>query len=216
MATMIGVLLTDASISSDMLNNALKSAVSKSFNRISVDGDTSVCDMVLLLANGEASNPTIIDANCDYEVFEKALEKVSVALSKMLAKDGEGATKLVEIQVINASDKKSAHLIANSIAKSPLVKTALFGQDANWGRIITAAGYSDATFNPDSVDILIGDLLVCKDGMGLSFDEEKAINILKQKEVLITVDLKMGDSKETMWTCDFSYDYVKINGSYRT
>ena len=216
MATMIGVLLTDASISSDMLNNALKSAVSKSFNRISVDGDTSVCDMVLLLANGEASNPTIIDANCDYEVFEKALEKVSVALSKMLAKDGEGATKLVEIQVINASDKKSAHLIANSIAKSPFVKTALFGQDANWGRIITAAGYSDATFNPDSVDILIGDLLVCKDGMGLSFDEEKAINILKQKEVLITVDLKMGDSKETMWTCDFSYDYVKINGSYRT
>lgn len=216
MATMIGVLLTDASISSQMLNHALKSVVDKSFNRISIDGDTSVCDMVLLLANGEASNPTIVDDNSDYKIFEKALEDISIALSKMLAKDGEGATKLVEIQVINAPDKESAHLIANSIAKSPLVKTALFGQDANWGRILTAAGYSGATFNPDSVDILIGDLLVCKDGVGLSFVEEKALCILKQQEILITLDLKMGDFEDTMWTCDFSYDYVKINGSYRT
>jgi glutamate N-acetyltransferase/amino-acid N-acetyltransferase len=189
---MIGVLLTDASISSQMLNHALKSVVDKSFNRISIDGDTSVCDMVLLLANGEASNPTIVDDNSDYKIFEKALEDISIALSKMLVKDGEGATKLVEIQVINAPDKESAHLIANSIAKSPLVKTALFGQDANWGRILTAAGYSGATFNPDSVDILIGDLLVCKDGVGLSFVEEKALCILKQQEILITLDLKMG------------------------
>lgn len=216
MATMIGVLLTDASISKEMLQNALITVVNKSFNRISVDGDTSVCDMVIVLANGEADNEKITQQNHDYEAFLSALEKAAVTLSKMLVKDGEGATKLVEIYVTNAPDKETAHKIANSIAKSPLVKTAMFGQDANWGRILTAAGYSGAEFNPDLVDIFIGDLQVCKNGAGLNFSEEKALDILKKDEIKITLDLKMGDAEDTMWTCDFSYDYVKINGSYRT
>lgn len=216
MATMISVLLTDASISKEMLQNALKKVVNKSFNRISVDGDTSVCDMVIILANGEAANEKITQENDDYEAFVHALEKAAISLSKMLVRDGEGATKLVEIHIKNAPDNETAHKISNSIAKSPLVKTAIFGQDANWGRILTAAGYSGAEFNPDLVDIQIGDLLVCKNGVGLGFDEEKALEILKKDEIKITVDLKSGHAEDTMWTCDFSYDYVKINGSYRT
>jgi len=216
MATMIGVLLTDAAISGALLQDALNTVVNKSFNRVSIDGDTSVCDKVLLLANGAAGNPEITEKNSDYDTFIDALQKVAVSLSKMLAKDGEGATKLVEVRVKNAPDAETAHTIANSICKSPLVKTALFGQDANWGRILTAAGYSGAIFNPDIVDVWIGDILMCSNGTGLLFDEAKALEILKQNEILITVDLKMGSAEDTMWTCDFSYDYVKINGSYRT
>ncbi|AGC69166.1 arginine biosynthesis bifunctional protein ArgJ [Thermoclostridium stercorarium subsp. stercorarium DSM 8532] len=216
MATMIGVFLTDAAISKEMLQKALTEAVNKSFNRISVDGDTSVCDMVVILANGMAENEEISCENNDYATFVNALEKAAVMLSKMLVKDGEGATKLIEIRVVNAPDCETAHKITSSIAKSPLVKTAMFGQDANWGRILTAAGYSGADFNPDLVDILIGDLLVCQNGVGLNFDEEKALEILKKDEIKITVDLKIGSSEDTMWTCDFSYDYVRINGSYRT
>ncbi len=216
MATMIGVLLTDAAISKELLQKALSATVDKSFNRVSVDGDTSVCDKVLLLANGFAGNPEITCENSDYSAFVEGLEYVSATLSKMLAKDGEGATKLVEVKVKHAPDSESAHTIANAISKSPLVKTALFGQDANWGRILTAAGYSGADFNPDTVDVWIGDLLMCENGTGLRFDEEKALSILKKNEILITVDLKAGNVEDTMWTCDFSYDYVKINGSYRT
>jgi len=216
MATMIGVFLTDAAISSEMLQKAITETVNRSFNRISVDGDTSVCDMVIILANGEAGNEKITKVCDDYNTFADVFGKAAVTLSKMLVKDGEGATKLIEIHVKNAPDNETAHKISSSIAKSPLVKTAMFGQDANWGRIITAAGYSGAEFNPDSVDILIGDLLVCKDGIGLNFDEDKALEILKKDEIRITVDLKMGDAEDTMWTCDFSYDYLKINGSYRT
>lgn len=216
MATMIGVLLTDAAISGALLQKALNIVVNKSFNRVSIDGDTSVCDKVLLLANSAAANSEITEENSDYNTFINALEKVSVSLSKMLAKDGEGATKLVEVRIKNAPDAQTAHTIANSICKSPLVKTALFGQDANWGRILTAAGYSGASFNPDIVDVWIGDILMCSNGTGLIFDEAKALEILKHNEILITVDLKMGSYEDTMWTCDFSYDYVKINGSYRT
>ena len=171
MATMIGVFLTDAFISQEMLQKALERAVNKSFNRISVDGDTSVCDMVIVLANGNAANEKITRENDDFETFAEALEKVSVTLSKMLARDGEGATKLIEIHVKNALDNETAHKITNSIAKSPLVKTAVFGHDANWGRILTAAGYSGAEFDPDLIDIFIGDLQVCKNGVGLSFDD---------------------------------------------
>ena len=216
MATMIGDFLTDAFISQEMLQKALERAVNKSFNRISVDGDTSVCDMVIVLANGNAANEKITRENDDFETFAEALEKVSVTLSKMLASDGEGATKLIEIHVKNALDNETAHKITNSIAKSPLVKTAVFGHDANWGRILTAAGYSGAEFDPDLIDIFIGDLQVCKNGVGLSFDENKALEILKKDEVKITVDLKMGSSEDIMWTCDFSFDYVKINSAYRT
>jgi len=216
MATMIGVLLTDAAISRALLQKALNIVVNKSFNRVSIDGDTSVCDKVLLLANSAAENSEITEESRDYNAFINALEKVAVSLSKMLAKDGEGATKLVEVMVKNAPDAETAHTIANSICKSPLVKTALFGQDANWGRILTAAGYSGAIFNPDIVDVWIGDILMCSNGTGLLFDEAKALEILKRNEIQITVDLKMGSFEDTMWTCDFSYDYVKINGSYRT
>jgi glutamate N-acetyltransferase/amino-acid N-acetyltransferase len=216
MATMISVLLTDAAISKDLLQKALSGTVDKSFNRISIDGDTSVCDKVLLLANGLAGNPEITSEGSDYTVFTQALECVSIALSKMLAKDGEGATKLVEVKVKNAADAENAHLITNAVCKSPLVKTMIFGQDANWGRILTAAGYSGADFNPDIVDVWFDDLLMCRNGTALEFDEEKALSILKKNEILITLDLKAGNAEDTMWTCDFSYDYVKINGSYRT
>lgn len=216
MATMIGVILTDASISKNLLQKALSSIVDKSFNRISVDGETSVCDKVLLLANGLAENTEIITEGSDYCAFVAGLEHVAVTLSKMLVKDGEGATKLVEIVVKNAADLENAHLIACAISKSPLVKTALFGEDANWGRILTAAGYSGAVFDPDLVDIWIGDMLMCKNGAALPFDEDKALSTLKKNEITITVDLKTGNAEDTMWTCDFSYDYIKINGSYRT
>lgn len=216
MATMIGVLLTDANISKELLQKALSTVVNKSFNRVSIDGDTSVCDKVLLLANGQAKNPEITAEGSDFSEFLKGLEEVSVALSKMLAKDGEGATKLVEVRVKQAPDAETAHLITNAVCKSPLVKTMLFGEDANWGRILTAAGYSGARFNPDIADIWIGDLLMYENGIGLRFDEEKALSILKKNEIVITIDLKAGNAEDRMWTCDFSYDYVKINGSYRT
>jgi glutamate N-acetyltransferase/amino-acid N-acetyltransferase len=216
MATMISVLTTDADISQEFLNKALKSVADRSFNRVSVDGDTSVCDKVLILANGFAGNTRIASEGPAYDAFVNALHDVSVTLSKMLAKDGEGATKLIEIRAEHCSDKEAAHLILNAVAKSPLVKTALFGQDANWGRIFTAAGYSGAQFNPENVDIYLGDLLVCKNGVALPFDEDLALKILKENEIVITIDLKTGEINDRIWTCDLSLDYVKINGSYRS
>ncbi|NLM74856.1 MAG: bifunctional glutamate N-acetyltransferase/amino-acid acetyltransferase ArgJ [Clostridiaceae bacterium] len=216
MATMISVLTTDAGISVELLQRALRTVADKSFNRISVDGDTSVCDKVLILANGMAGNTPITWEGTEYSIFVNALLEVSVALSKMLARDGEGATKLIEIRVENCSDKKNAHLILNAVAKSPLVKTAVFGKDANWGRIFTAAGYSGAVFDPNKTDIYLGDILVCKNGTAYPFDEEKALEILNRDEVTIVIDLKDGKVCDRMWTCDLTYDYIKINGSYRT
>jgi len=216
MATMIGIITTDADISKTFLQRALRDCVKRSFNRISVDGDTSVCDMVLILANGQAENDSIIIDDASYAEFKKALDFVCSYLSKLIAKDGEGATKLVEIEAKGASSEEDAYKIVCSVAKSPLVKTAIFGEDANWGRIITAAGYSGANFDPTKVDIYLGDLLVCKDGCGLPFDEEQAKNILKKEEIKITIDLNLNNFSDRMWTCDFSYDYIKINGSYRS
>lgn len=216
MATMISLITTDAAISGEMLDKALRSVADKSFNRISVDGDTSVCDQLVIMANGQAENALISLENSDYEAFVSALLEVSVSLSKMLAKDGEGATKLIEIRAEGCEDIESAHLILNAIAKSPLVKTAFFGQDANWGRIFTAAGYSGVNFNPDLVDIYLGDLIVCKNGTGLRFDEEMASEILKKDEIIVTLDFKSGTINDKIWTCDLSFDYVKINGSYRS
>lgn len=216
MATMISLITTDAAISQEMLEKALKAAADKSFNRISVDGDTSVCDQLVIIANGQGGNTPINSEDSDYEIFLSALLEVSINLSKMLAKDGEGATKLIEIRAEHCEDPESAHLILNAIAKSPLVKTAFFGQDANWGRIFTAAGYSGVCFDPNSVDIFIGGLMVCKNGIGLIFDEEKASDILKMDEIIVTIDFKSGQVNDRIWTCDFSYDYVKINGSYRS
>jgi len=216
MATMISVITTDVAISAELLDQALKSAANMSFNRISVDGDTSVCDKVLILANGMAGNPIISEEGEAFQKFMTALKTVSVGLSKMLAKDGEGATKLLQFQILGAQDQETAHQVLNSICKSPLVKTAFFGEDANWGRILTAAGYSGAMFNPDAVDIFLGTVQVCKNGCGLPFDEQEALHILKEKEIVITINLNSGTYEDMMWTCDFSYDYVKINGSYRT
>jgi len=216
MATMIGVITTDANISRGLLNKALTEVVKHTFNRVSVDGDTSVCDMVIIMANGLADNPAIITENGDYEKFKKSLNHVCTELARMIARDGEGATKLVEIIAEGAATEEDAYKIVSTVAKSPLVKTALFGEDANWGRILTAAGYSGATFNPEKTDIYIGDLLVCKNGAAVKFDEKKAKGILKEKEIDITIRLNEGKYSDKIWTCDFSYDYVKINGSYRT
>ncbi|MDP4180073.1 MAG: bifunctional glutamate N-acetyltransferase/amino-acid acetyltransferase ArgJ [Bacillota bacterium] len=216
MATMIGVITTDANISRGLLDKALKEVVKKSFNRVSVDGDTSVCDMVVAFANGEANNSGIVKDNLEFETFKQGLEYVCTYLAREIAKDGEGATKLVEITVNGASCEEDAYNAVCSVAKSPLVKTAIFGEDANWGRILTAVGYSGADFDPNLVDITLGNLLVCRNGCAIDFDEAAAKKILKEKEIKIVINLKKGQFSDRMWTCDFSYDYVKINGSYRT
>ncbi|MHB1483038.1 MAG: bifunctional glutamate N-acetyltransferase/amino-acid acetyltransferase ArgJ [Saccharofermentanales bacterium] len=217
MATMISIITTDCAISRDMLQKALSSVTDKSYNRVSVDGDTSVCDMVIILANGLAGNKTIISENSDdYKIFAEALEAGCVKLAKLIAADGEGATKLIEIQVKNARSAADALKILNAVAKSPLVKTAMFGEDANWGRIFTAIGYSGVSFDPDLCDIYFGDLQVCSKGAALLFDESLAKEILAQKEIHIIIDLNDGDVNDRFWTCDFTYDYVKINGSYRS
>lgn len=216
MATMIAIITTDINIKRELLNLALIESVNKSFNRISVDGDTSVCDMVIILSNKMAKNTIINKKDENYNTFLSHLTKICIEQSKMIVKDGEGATKMIELIVNNAQDADSAHKILNAVSTSPLFKTAMFGEDANWGRILTAIGYSNGSFNPDKVDIFIGDLCVCKNGKGQNFDEKKAKNILSKEEILIVIDLKDGLFKDKMWTCDFSYDYVKINGSYRT
>jgi len=216
MATMIGVITTDASISRKMLNQALKATVKKTFNRVSVDGDTSVCDMVILMANGMSESPHIDTEGFDFQAFATALNYVCTQLAKMIAKDGEGATKLINVIVNNALTTDDALKVASAVAKSPLVKTAIFGEDANWGRILTAAGYSGANFNPKNVDIYIGDLMTCRRSEGLEFDEIKAKAILSKDEVTLTIDLKEGTHDDHIWTCDFSHGYIDINGSYRT
>ncbi len=216
MATMISILTSDLAISAPLLDKALRTVVNRSYNRVSVDGDTSVCDKVLILANGMAGNVPVESEGDAYDSFVRALDEVATALAKMLARDGEGATKLLEFQVEHAPDQETAHTILQAVVKSPLVKTAFFGEDANWGRILTAAGYSGASFDPDRVDIRLGDLLVCQNGTALRFDEQAALKILKAHDITVTIDLKNGMVSDRMWTCDFSYDYVKINGSYRT
>ncbi len=215
MATMISIITTDINISPKLMDKAFKEIINKSFNRISVDGDTSVCDMSLIMANKMANNDLIEDENIiGYKSFKKALHIVCEHLAREIAKDGEGATKLIEIITNSAPSQEDAYKIICAIAKSPLVKTAIFGEDANWGRIITAAGYSGANFDPDLIDIYLDDLKVCNKGIALDFDEDRAKEILKQKEIKIIVELNMGNCSDKMWTCDFSYDYVKINGSY--
>lgn len=216
MATLIGVITTDANISKSVLHKVLSSCTDKTFNRTSVDGDTSVCDMVISFANGMAENEKIDEDSKAYHDFYQAFNYVCTELAKMIARDGEGATKLVEVSVNGAKTSEDAKKAVFAIAKSPLVKTAMFGQDANWGRIITALGYSGADFDPDKTDIKIGELLVCKSGAAVDFDEEKALEILKGDEIRLSVMLNEGKFNDRVWTCDFSYDYVKINASYRS
>jgi glutamate N-acetyltransferase/amino-acid N-acetyltransferase len=216
MATMLAFLTTDAAIEAGLLRRALKEAVDQSFNMITVDGDSSTNDMVLVLANGCAGNPVISGPGLEYQTFAEALTAVAVALAKKVARDGEGATRLIEVQVKGARTLNDARTAARAIAGSNLVKAAVFGRDANWGRIICAAGYSGALFDPSAVDIFLGAEQVAQDGAGLPFSEERAGRELAQDPALITVDFKEGDYSATAWGCDLTYDYVSINASYRT
>jgi len=216
MATMLCFITTDAAVSAPCLQEMLRHAVDRSFNMISVDGDTSTNDMVLALANGRAGNPEITAENEDYHLLRDALTEVCTRLARAVARDGEGATKLLEVKVINAASERDARLAARAVVASNLVKTAIYGQDANWGRIICAAGYSGAHFDPDRVDIYLGDIMVARDGVALPFDEEAASSVLAGREVRVLVDLKSGKYEATAWGCDLTGEYVNINASYRT
>lgn len=213
MGTMLGFLTTDANIAAEELQRILREAVDESFNMVTVDGDTSTNDMVLLLANG-ASGMTL--SGEDLINFENMVKTICVQLAQDIARDGEGASKFVEVTVSGAKSKDDARKISKSICGSSLVKTALFGEDANWGRIFTAAGYAGAEFNPGLVDIFLGDLMVAQAGRGVDFSEEKAKEILKLKEVHIRLNLHMGEENATAWGCDLTHEYVTINGSYRS
>lgn len=217
MATMIGIITTDLKVDPKLLRSLLKTAADRSFNRVSVDGDTSVCDMVIALANGASGIPEISSAEDEHAaLLLEAMETICVKLAKMIAADGEGATKLIEVNCRGARTAEDAHQVVLAVGKSPLVKTAMFGEDANWGRILTAAGYSGVDFDPDKCNIWLGDLMVCQNGCALPFDEDEASRILNHKEITINIELGEGEASDRLWTCDFSYDYVKINGSYRT
>lgn len=216
MATMLGFLTTDVNIDSEALRAAFKANIDDSFNMVSVDGDTSTNDMVVILANGQAGNSLLTVDSPEFPAFREALREVCVTMAQKIAADGEGATKLIEVTVYGAATEQDARLAAKAIAASSLVKTAVYGNDANWGRIACAAGYSGAQFDPSLVNIFIGDVQVAQNGMGLDFDENKASEALRQKKVRIVVDFKSGSGKATAWGCDLTYDYVKINADYRS
>ena len=220
MATMLVFLTTDAAVSPAMLQKALSGDIQSTFNMISVDGDTSTNDMVVILANGMAGNPEITADGEDFAVFMKALNTVTVGLCRMIAGDGEGATKLLECTVSGAADEATAKTVAKSVICSSLLKAAMFGADANWGRVLCAIGYSGADVDVTKIDVSFrsakGELLVCKDGAGVEFSEETAKEILLEKEIDILVSLNSGAYSATAWGCDLTYDYVKINGDYRT
>lgn len=220
MATMLGFITTDCNISKALLNKALKEVIQDTFNMVSVDRDTSTNDTVLLLANGLADNKEIVDENEDYNTFKEALYYVNEYLAKAIAGDGEGATKLLEIQVLGANSIKQAKVIAKSVCTSPLVKTAVYGNDANWGRLLCAMGYSGEEFNPYDVDLSIesefGCLQLVTKGMATDYDEQIATKILSGSEVKAIINLHNGECKATAWGCDLTYDYIKINADYRS
>ena len=220
MATMLVFITTDACISPAMLQKALSSDIADTFNMVSVDGDTSTNDMVAVLANGMAGNKEICEDGEDFAAFMKALNTVTVHLCRCIAGDGEGATKLLECNVSGAKDIPTAKTVAKSVICSSLLKAAMFGADANWGRVLCAIGYSGADVDVNKVDVSFksgkGEILVCKDGAGVDFSEEKAKEILLEKEIDINITLGDGDANATAWGCDLTYDYVKINGDYRT
>jgi glutamate N-acetyltransferase/amino-acid N-acetyltransferase len=220
MATMLVFITTDAAISAEMLGKALSTDIQSTFNMISVDGDTSTNDMVTVLANGMAGNKEIVAEGEDFTSFMKALNTITVALCRRIAADGEGATKLLECKVSGASDEKTAKTVAKSVICSSLTKAAMFGADANWGRVLCAIGYSGADVDVQKVDVSFvsakGEIAVCKNGAGVDFSEEKAKEILLESEIEIRVELNSGDAASTAWGCDLTYDYVKINGDYRT
>jgi glutamate N-acetyltransferase/amino-acid N-acetyltransferase len=217
MATMLAFITTDVNIAPKLLQHSLKNAVDKSFNRISVDGDTSTNDMVVVLANGLAGNSEIFNLeDKNYEVFYKALERVLIKLSKMIVLDGEGATKFIEVKIEGASTEESAVKAAKTVSNSNLVKTAIHGEDANWGRILAAIGYSGIEFDPAVVEIYFGKLPILKKNYKINFSEKMAKKILVNNEIKITVKLNQGGCSATFWTCDLSKEYVNINANYRT
>lgn len=220
MCTMLSFVTTDAAISKELLQEALSEDVKDTYNMISVDGDTSTNDTVLLLANGQAGNPEITEKNQDYQEFCRALNYINETLAKKMAGDGEGCTALFEVKVVGAESKKQAVILSKSIITSSLTKAAIFGHDANWGRILCAMGYSGAQFDPEQVDLYFesaaGKLKIIENGVALPYSEEKATEILSQPEVTATADIKMGDASATAWGCDLTFDYVKINADYRS
>ncbi|MBO0720303.1 MAG: bifunctional glutamate N-acetyltransferase/amino-acid acetyltransferase ArgJ [Blastocatellia bacterium] len=217
MATLLSFITTDAAIGKPALQAALAIAANQSFNRITVDGDTSTNDMLAALANGAAENDPISQtASAEFDVFTKGLTDVCRDLAIQVARDGEGARKLITVKVRHAPTQRDAEKIAVAVATSPLVKTAIAGADANWGRILAAAGRSGAKFDIAQVEIRIGDLTVARQGMGLRFDEERALAILKRNEVILTIDLHQGEEEITEWTCDLTEGYIRINGDYRS
>lgn len=216
LATMISVFTTDANISQEVLQSMISDNVKDTYNRVSVDGDTSVCDMVVIMANGASETPEITAGSEEYEIFKEAFHALCFDLAKMIASDGEGASKLVEVEVNGAKTAKDAYLCVLAICRSPLCKTAIFGQDANCGRFITALGYSGADIDPNKISMFLSELPVYENGVALPFDEDIAKEKLSEHDILIRIELNDGEYNDRMWTCDFTYDYVKINASYRS
>lgn len=220
MCTMLSFVTTDAAISKELLQEALSEDIKDTYNMISVDGDTSTNDTVLLLANGMAGNKEITEKNEDYEAFCKALNFINETLAKKMAGDGEGCTALFEVKIIGAETKEQAVTLSKSVITSSLTKAAVFGHDANWGRILCAMGYSGAMFDPEKVDLYFesaaGKLKIIENGVALPYSEEEATKILSEPEVTATADIKMGEASATAWGCDLTFDYVKINADYRS
>lgn len=220
MCTMLAFVTTDLAISRELLQEALSQDIKDTYNMISVDGDTSTNDTVLLLANGMAGNPVITEKNEDYHAFCQALNVVNETLAKKMAGDGEGCTALFEVKIIGAEGKQQAVTLAKSVITSNLTKAAIFGHDANWGRILCAMGYSGALFDPEKVDLFFesaaGKLKIIENGVALDYSEEEATRILSEPEVTAVADVKMGDQTATAWGCDLTFDYVKINADYRS
>ena len=220
MCTMLGFVTTDVNISKEMLNKAVKASVAETFNMISVDGDTSTNDTLLVLANGLAGNAEITEEGADFDAFCQALNTINTTLAKKMAGDGEGATALFETIVTNAATKEDAKILAKSVICSSLTKAAIFGHDANWGRILCALGYSGAKFDPENVDLYFqsksGKIHIFGNGVACDYSEEEATKILSDPEVTVLVDMHMGEAQATAWGCDLSYDYVKINADYRS
>ena len=220
MCTMLSFVTTDVNISKELLQEALSESVKDTYNMVSVDGDTSTNDTVLLLAGGMAGNPEITEKNEDYEKFCQALNYVNTTLAKKIAGDGEGATALFEVKIIGAESKEQAVTLSKSVVSSSLTKAAIYGHDANWGRILCAMGYSGAKFDPEKVDLYFesraGKIKIMENGVSTGYSEEEATKILSENEVTAIADVKMGNASATAWGCDLTYDYVKINADYRS